>query len=62
MTIQKAERLRVLTLLRIERDQVAEFAMLGYGVEKAAPMKKRIKLAKRPRISFHFGTIQSTDS
>jgi len=48
MTIQKANRLRVLTLLSIERDQVAEqLATIGCGEIKAAPMVVRDKLPMR---------------
>jgi len=48
MTIQKADRLRVLTLLSIERDQVAEqLAMIGCGDIKPAPMVVRGKLPMR---------------
>jgi hypothetical protein len=56
MTIQKTNKLQVLTLLSIERDQIAEFAMLGYGVEKALPPKKLGTMPKRPRIVFHIDT------
>jgi len=40
MTIQKANRLQVLMLLSIERDQVAEKLRLSDYPEKAAPVER----------------------
>jgi hypothetical protein len=42
MTVQERSRLLVITLLGIERDHIAEqFAMIGCGKIKAAPMVVR---------------------
>jgi len=60
MTISTATKLRnrALMLLRIERSQFYEqVGLLGYGEEKAAPMKKRGKSAKRLQISSLIDTI-----
>jgi len=54
MKISKVTTLRkqALTLLDIERELLLEtLGLLGYGTEKAAPVK-RVNFTKRPRISF----------
>jgi len=53
MKISKITMLRkqTLTLLDIERELLLEtLGLLGYGTEKAAPVK-RVNLTKRPKIS-----------
>jgi hypothetical protein len=51
-------RKRALTLLDIERELFFEsLGLLGYGTEKAAPVK-RVSLTKRPRISFLIDMIR----
>jgi len=61
MTTQKATKLRdrAVTLLSVERSQFCEqMGLLGYGEEKAEPMKKSSRTPKRPRIVFHFGNVR----
>ncbi len=60
MKISKVTALRkqALTLLDIERELLFEsLGLLGYGEEKAAPVK-RVNLTKRPRISFLIDMIR----
>lgn len=60
MRISKVTTLRkqTLTLLDIERELLFEsLGLLGYGTEKAAPVK-RVSLTKRPKISFPVDMIR----
>ena len=60
MRISKVTTLRkqALTLLDIERELLFEsLGLLGYGTEKAAPVK-RVSLTKRPKISFPVDMIR----